>query len=155
MTLGGYWPPSSKVEIADFGGGTNCASWRFFGFYFSCVRGTKPFFFAFGRENSPVQPLPLAAKTASWRGTKDGMVPKAKGLSLWGRREGASIGLLSASSSRRIRCFPSSKRFLLSSIGESYASSKHFLLSTISESSLCKSFNKSLRWALLSVPVPF
>ena len=30
-----------------------------FGFYFSCVRGTKTFFFAYTRENSPVQPLPL------------------------------------------------------------------------------------------------
>ena len=44
MTLGGYWPPSLKVEIADFGGGTNYASWRFFCFYFSCVRKTKTFF---------------------------------------------------------------------------------------------------------------
>jgi len=24
LTLGGYWPPSSKVEITDFGGGMNC-----------------------------------------------------------------------------------------------------------------------------------
>ncbi len=30
----------------------------FFGFYFSCVRGTKTFF-AFTQENSPVQPLPV------------------------------------------------------------------------------------------------
>jgi hypothetical protein len=30
----------------------------FFGFYFSCVRGTKTLFFACARENSPVQPLP-------------------------------------------------------------------------------------------------
>ena len=29
----------------------------FFGFYFSCVHGTKTFFFAYTRENSPVQPL--------------------------------------------------------------------------------------------------
>ena len=51
--------------------------------------------------------------------------------------------------------FPFLKKILLSSIGESSTSSKHFLLSTISESSLCKSFDKSLRWVLLSVPVPF
>jgi hypothetical protein len=57
MTLGGYWPLSPKVDIADFGGGTNCSSRRFFGFYFSCVRGTKTFVFAYARENSPVQPL--------------------------------------------------------------------------------------------------
>jgi hypothetical protein len=30
----------------------NCASWRFFGFYFFSVRGTKTFVFAFARENS-------------------------------------------------------------------------------------------------------
>ncbi len=24
LTLGGYWPPSLKVEITDFGGGMNC-----------------------------------------------------------------------------------------------------------------------------------
>ena len=29
----------------------------FFGFYFFSVRGTKTFFFAIARENSPVQPL--------------------------------------------------------------------------------------------------
>ena len=57
MTLGGYWPPSSISKIADFGGGTNCASREGFCFYFSCVRGTKPLFFAYARENSPVQPL--------------------------------------------------------------------------------------------------
>jgi hypothetical protein len=37
----------SKVEIADFGGGHGCSSWHFSGFFFSCVRGTKTFFFAF------------------------------------------------------------------------------------------------------------
>ena len=56
IITGEYCPPLSKVEITDFGGGTNCASWRFFGFYFSCVRGSKTFFFIFVRENSPVQP---------------------------------------------------------------------------------------------------
>ena len=43
----------------------NCQFWgwhelffmTFFGFYFSCVRGTKTFF-AYAQENSPVQPLP-------------------------------------------------------------------------------------------------
>jgi len=44
MTLSGYWQPLSKVEIADFGDGTNCSSRRLFCFYFSCVRGTKTFF---------------------------------------------------------------------------------------------------------------
>jgi hypothetical protein len=24
LTFAGYWPPSSKVEIADFGGGMKC-----------------------------------------------------------------------------------------------------------------------------------
>ena len=40
MTLGGYWPPSSKVEIADFGGGFV----TFFHCNFFSIRGTKPFF---------------------------------------------------------------------------------------------------------------
>jgi hypothetical protein len=40
----------------------------FFGFYFSCVRGTKTFF-AFARENSPVQPraaVPVSVAAAAW-----------------------------------------------------------------------------------------
>ena len=47
MTLAGYWPPSSKVEIGDFGDGTNYCLWSYFGFYFFSVRGTKTFFFRF------------------------------------------------------------------------------------------------------------
>ena len=58
MTLGGYWPPSSKVEIADFGGGRIVLHDVFFASIFlAYLHGTKTFF-AFGRENSPVQPLP-------------------------------------------------------------------------------------------------
>ena len=92
------------------------------------------------------------------------MVPNTKG----GRRGGAgggrkgggaSIGFPSASRSRRQRCFASSTNFLIrfasskSFLFSSSASSRCFLLSSISESSLRKSFKKSLRWVLLSVPV--
>jgi hypothetical protein len=53
------WIMATIVESGNrqFWGWTNCALWRFFRFYFFSVRGTKTFFFAFGRENSPVQPL--------------------------------------------------------------------------------------------------
>ena len=69
MIPGGYWPPSSKVEIANFGGGTNCSSWSFIGFIFlEYLRGTKTFFFAFAQENSPVQPLLLWMPEAVWGG---------------------------------------------------------------------------------------
>jgi hypothetical protein len=44
----------SKAEIGDFG--------RLFGFFFSCIRGTKKKF-PFTRENSPVQPLKLESPT--------------------------------------------------------------------------------------------
>ena len=43
LTFSEYWPPSSKVEIADFGGGMNCCD-VFFGFsiFLSYVE-PKPF----------------------------------------------------------------------------------------------------------------
>jgi hypothetical protein len=53
MTLGGYWQPLSKVEITDFWGGR---------IHFNFFAYMEPqLFFAFGRENSPVQPLSAAA----------------------------------------------------------------------------------------------
>ncbi len=58
MTLGGYWPPSSKVEIADFGGGRIVLRDVFFASIFLAYVEPKLLFFTFGRENSPVQPLP-------------------------------------------------------------------------------------------------
>ena len=59
LTLDGYWPPSLKVEIAEFGGGMNC--WDFFlaSIFLSYV---EPKLFQLTRENSPVQPL----LRASW-----------------------------------------------------------------------------------------
>jgi hypothetical protein len=44
MTLGGYWPPSSKVKIADFWGGRIVHRDVFFASIFFSVRGTKTFF---------------------------------------------------------------------------------------------------------------
>ena len=77
-----------------------------------------------------------------------------------GRRgRGASISFPSASRSRRQCCFASSTNFLIhfasskSFLFSSSTSSRRFLLSSISESSLRESFEKSLRWVLLSVPV--
>ncbi len=59
MTLGGNWPPLSKVEIADFGGASFVLRDVFFTSFFLAY--VEPnLFFAFGRENSPVQPLALA-----------------------------------------------------------------------------------------------
>ncbi len=71
MLTGGYWPPLSKVEIAYFGGGHSCSSWRFFGFFFSCVRGTKTFFLLLHGKILQCSPylcmlLQIALWTSSW-----------------------------------------------------------------------------------------
>ena len=49
---------SLKAEIGDFGSGTNCSLWHLFGFFFLAHVEPKHFF-AFARENSLVQPLPV------------------------------------------------------------------------------------------------
>ena len=84
MTLGGYWPPSSKVEIADFGGGRIvlprgfvCIRLCFVTFFWllfllHSVRGTNFFHFRAGkfscRAPSCVSP---------WRHSIDFVGPKA------------------------------------------------------------------------------
>jgi len=47
--MNSYMQNKNSLPLTDH---VNCASWRFFGFYFFSVRGTKTFFFAFARENS-------------------------------------------------------------------------------------------------------
>ena len=68
MIPGGYWPPSSKVEIANFGGGTNCSSWSFIGFIFlEYVRGTKTFFrFCAGKFSSAAPTIMDARSSLRW-----------------------------------------------------------------------------------------
>jgi hypothetical protein len=49
--MNSYVQNKNSLPLTDH---VNCASWRFFGFYFFSVRGTKTFFFAFARENNSV-----------------------------------------------------------------------------------------------------
>jgi hypothetical protein len=62
MTPGGYWPPSLRAEIGNFGSGMSCSFSPLHGFLFSCLCGTFSFVLAYVRENSSVQPLAFAAK---------------------------------------------------------------------------------------------
>ncbi len=56
---GGEWPPSSKVEIADYEDGRIVLHDVFLASIFLAYVEPK-LFFAFARENSPVQPLTMA-----------------------------------------------------------------------------------------------
>ncbi len=60
--LGGYWPPSSKVEIADFSTVLRLYSFVLRDFFLASifVAYVEPkLFFTFAQENSPVEPLTL------------------------------------------------------------------------------------------------
>jgi hypothetical protein len=56
---GGYWPPSPKEEITNFGGGANCFFVTLFWIFFFLAHVEPELFLAFAHENSPVQPLPM------------------------------------------------------------------------------------------------
>ena len=72
MTLGGYWPPTSKVEITNFGGGQIVLRDVFFASIFLVYVEPKLLFFAFFWENSPVQPLiPDTFKMSAFRYPQD------------------------------------------------------------------------------------
>jgi hypothetical protein len=75
MTLGGYWPPSSKVEIADFWGGRIVRGDVFFAsifFNFFMCTWNQNFFLAFlgGKFSSaaPTAELGTAGGVATTRG---------------------------------------------------------------------------------------
>ncbi len=68
MTLGGYWPPSSKVEIANFWGGRIVRRDVFFASIFLVYVEPKLFFrFRAGKFSSaaPIDAIEVSAAGAS------------------------------------------------------------------------------------------